>query len=109
MIGDRTTVPECGLRVDSVIPRWRAGVEKALASLRAGRMVVVTDDEDRENEGDLVIAAQDATPEVIAFMVRHTTGILCAPMTGERLDQLEIPLMTTHNTDVHQTSFTVTV
>jgi 3,4-dihydroxy 2-butanone 4-phosphate synthase/GTP cyclohydrolase II len=109
MVGDTTAVLNCGLRVDSVIPGWRAGVEKALASLRAGRMVVVTDDEDRENEGDLVIAAQDATPEVIAFMVRHTTGILCAPMTGERLDQLEIPLMTSHNTEVHQTAFTVTV
>jgi 3,4-dihydroxy 2-butanone 4-phosphate synthase / GTP cyclohydrolase II len=109
MIDDTTTGPECGLPVASVIPGWRANVEKALASLRAARMVVVTDDEDRENEGDLVIAAQDATPAVIAFMVRHTTGILCAPMTGERLDQLQIPLMTNDNTDAHQTAFTVTV
>ena len=109
MVGDTIAGPECGPPVASVIPGWRADVEKALASLRAGRMVVVTDDEDRENEGDLVIAAQDASPEVIAFMVRHTTGILCAPMTGERLDELEIPLMTTHNTDVHQTAFTMTV
>jgi 3,4-dihydroxy 2-butanone 4-phosphate synthase / GTP cyclohydrolase II len=109
MADDTAMVLDRGLRAHSVIPPWLADVENALASLRAGRMVVVTDDEDRENEGDLVIAAQDATPEVIAFIVRHTTGILCAPMTGERLDELEIPLMTSQNTDVHQTAFTVSV
>jgi 3,4-dihydroxy 2-butanone 4-phosphate synthase/GTP cyclohydrolase II len=93
----------------TVVPLWRANVERAVASLAAGRMVIVTDDEDRENEGDLVLAAQDATPEAIAFMVRHTTGILCAPMTAERLDALQVPLMTAHNTDVHGTAFTVSV
>src|SRR4051812_1063137 len=65
---------------------WLGAVEAAVEVLRSGGMVIVTDDEDRENEGDLVMAAQDASPTSIAFMVRHTTGILCAPMTPERLD-----------------------
>ena len=84
-------------------------VQRAVAALVAGRMVVVTDDADRENEGDLVLCAATATPEQVAFVVRHSTGILCAPMTGERADALLLPPMVAENTDAHGTAFTVTV
>jgi 3,4-dihydroxy 2-butanone 4-phosphate synthase/GTP cyclohydrolase II len=70
-------------------------IPEAIADVRAGRMVVVVDDEDRENEGDLTIAAEKVTPEVINFMARHGRGLICLPMTGERLDELRIPLMVT--------------
>jgi 3,4-dihydroxy 2-butanone 4-phosphate synthase/GTP cyclohydrolase II len=105
----RTTTDLRSASVERIAPPWRVAVERAVASLAEGRMIVVTDDEDRENEGDLILAAEDATPEAIAFIVRHTTGILCAPMTGERLDALQIPLMTADNTDAHSTAFTVSV
>jgi 3,4-dihydroxy 2-butanone 4-phosphate synthase/GTP cyclohydrolase II len=70
-------------------------IPEAIADVRAGRMVVVVDDEDRENEGDLTIAAEKVTPELINFMARHGRGLICLPMTGERLDELRIPLMVT--------------
>jgi 3,4-dihydroxy 2-butanone 4-phosphate synthase/GTP cyclohydrolase II len=70
-------------------------IPEAIADIRAGRMVVVVDDEDRENEGDLTVAAEKVTPEVINFMARHGRGLICLPMTGERLDELRIPLMVT--------------
>jgi 3,4-dihydroxy 2-butanone 4-phosphate synthase/GTP cyclohydrolase II len=70
-----------------------SSIPDALADIRAGRMVVVVDDEDRENEGDLTIAASEVTPEAINFMARHGRGLICLPMTGERLDELRIPLM----------------
>ncbi|MBK1787938.1 bifunctional 3,4-dihydroxy-2-butanone-4-phosphate synthase/GTP cyclohydrolase II [Prauserella sp. ASG 168] len=85
------------------------GVSAAVAELRAGRLVIVVDDADRENEADLVVAATDVRPEQIAFMSRHTTGILCVPMPGERLDLLEIGLMVGDNSDPHRTAFTVSV
>jgi 3,4-dihydroxy 2-butanone 4-phosphate synthase/GTP cyclohydrolase II len=72
-------------------------------------MVVMVDDEDRENEGDLIMAAQFATPEKIAFIVRHTSGVVVAPLTGERCDDLRLPLMVEHNTESHRTAFTVSV
>ena len=84
-------------------------VEKAICALREGRFIIVTDDEDRENEGDLIIAAEKATPEAIAFMVKHTGGILCVPMTGELLERLDIPLMVEKNTEINLTAFTVSV
>ena len=68
-------------------------IPEAIEDIRAGRMVVVVDDEDRENEGDLTIAAEKVTPEIINFMARHGRGLICLPMTGERLDELRIPLM----------------
>ena len=68
-------------------------IPEALADIRAGKMVVVVDDEDRENEGDLTIAAEKVTPEIVNFMARHGRGLVCLPMTGERLDELRIPLM----------------
>lgn len=84
-------------------------VQRAVAALAAGRMVVVTDDADREDEGDLVLPAATATPEQIAFVVRHTTGIVCAPMPGDRADALKLPPMVEDNADAHSTAFTVTV
>lgn len=86
-----------------------ATMEDALASFAAGDFVLVVDDEDRENEGDLILAAEKATAERIAFMVRHTSGLICAPVPGPRLDELGLPLMVLENTDSHETAFTVSV
>ena len=70
-----------------------SSIPEALSDFRAGKMIVVVDDEDRENEGDLTIAAEKVTPEAINFMARYGRGLVCLPMTGERLDELRIPLM----------------
>ena len=87
----------------------KATVEEAIAAIAAGDFVLVIDDENRENEGDLIIAAEKVTPEKIAFMVRHTSGLICLPVTGQRLDELGLPLMVLENTDSHKTAFTVSV
>jgi len=84
-------------------------VEDAVAAIAAGRAVVVVDDEDRENEGDLVFAAGKSTPELMAFTIRYSSGVICAPMTASTLDRLGIPLMTPHNRDRHRTAYTVSV
>jgi 3,4-dihydroxy 2-butanone 4-phosphate synthase/GTP cyclohydrolase II len=84
-------------------------VEEAIAAIARGEMVVVVDDEDRENEGDLVMAAQFATPEAIAFFLAHTSGVICVPLMPERIDELELPLMVANNTESQRTAFTVTV
>ncbi len=84
-------------------------IEDAIVDVRAGKMVVVLDDEDRENEGDLVMAAQMVTPESINFMRKHGGGLICVPMVGARLDELHIPQMVRENTAVHETAFTVSV
>ncbi|MER7760101.1 bifunctional 3,4-dihydroxy-2-butanone-4-phosphate synthase/GTP cyclohydrolase II [Streptomyces sp. NPDC097619] len=84
-------------------------VEQAIRDIAAGRPVVVVDDEDRENEGDLVIAAEKATPEIVAFMMSECRGLICAPLEGEELDRLELPQMVAHNTESMQTAFTVSV
>jgi 3,4-dihydroxy 2-butanone 4-phosphate synthase / GTP cyclohydrolase II len=86
-----------------------AAIEKSLRELRTGRMIVIADDEDRENEGDLVIAAEMVTPEVINFMATHARGLICLAMTGERLDQLELGPMVPHNTASLGTAFTVSI
>jgi len=86
-----------------------ANVEQAIAAIAGGDFVVVTDDANRENEGDLVLAAEAATPEAIAFMVRHTSGVICVPLVGSRLDELQLPLMVRENTDSLRTAFTVSV
>ena len=86
-----------------------ASIDAALAELRSGRMIVVVDDEDRENEGDLLMAADMVTPEAINFMATHGRGLICLAMTGERLDELEIPAMVPHNTALHQTGFAVSI
>ena len=84
-------------------------VEEALTAIANGEFVVVMDDKDRENEGDLIMAAERVTPEALAFMVRHTSGIICVGMTEERLNALELPQMVTQNTESQRTAFTVSV
>ncbi len=84
-------------------------IDGALADIRAGKMVVVLDDEDRENEGDLVMAAQMVTPEAINFMRRHGGGLICVPLPARRLDELQLPQMVSDNTALHETAFTVSV
>ena len=81
----------------------------ALEDIKAGRTIIVVDDENRENEGDLICAAQFATPDTINFMAVEARGLICLAMTGERLDELEIPLMVSKNTDTNQTAFTVSI
>ena len=84
-------------------------IADALADLKAGRCIVVVDDENRENEGDLIGAAQFATPDMINFMAVHARGLICLALTGDRLDQLDLPLMVANNTDSNQTAFTVSI
>src|SRR5690242_9616169 len=84
-------------------------VERAVADVATGRPVVVVDDADRENEGDIIAAASKMTPSLMAFMIRHTSGVICAPLTGQDLDRLQLPLMTTQNEERMRTAFTVSV
>ena len=84
-------------------------IEDAIADIRAGKMVIVLDDEDRENEGDLVMAAQMITPEAINFMRKEAGGLICVAIIGKRLDELQIPLMVADNTALHETAFTVSI
>ncbi|MEU9319506.1 bifunctional 3,4-dihydroxy-2-butanone-4-phosphate synthase/GTP cyclohydrolase II [Streptomyces sp. NPDC048295] len=84
-------------------------VEQAIRDIAAGRPVVVVDDEDRENEGDLVVAAEKATPEIVAFMMSECRGLICAPMENDELERLELPQMVDHNTESMRTAFTVSV
>ena len=86
-----------------------APIEDIVAAIARGEMVVMVDDEDRENEGDLIMAAEHVTAEKIAFIVRHTSGVVVAPLTGERCDDLRLPMMVDHNTESHRTAFTVSV
>jgi 3,4-dihydroxy 2-butanone 4-phosphate synthase / GTP cyclohydrolase II len=86
-----------------------AAVEDAVAAIRRGEMVIVVDDEDRENEGDLTMAAEKVTPEAINFMAKHGRGLICLPMTGERLDELDIPLMVERNSTRFETAFCVAI
>ena len=84
-------------------------IEDALDAFGKGEFLVVVDDEDRENEGDLIIAADAMTDEKMAFMIRHTSGVICAPLLDERAEELRLPLMVAENTESHRTAFTVTV
>ena len=84
-------------------------IPEAIQAIANGDMIVVVDDDDRENEGDLIVAASKATPEQIAFMVRHTSGILCAPMLAERAERLNLAPMVADNRDPLRTAFTVSV
>jgi 3,4-dihydroxy 2-butanone 4-phosphate synthase/GTP cyclohydrolase II len=86
-----------------------ATIDEALADIRAGKMVIVVDDADRENEGDFIMAAEKATPESLNFMVTHGRGIVCMPMTQQRLDELRIPLMVSKNNESHGTAFAVSI
>lgn len=84
-------------------------VEEAIEAFQAGKMVLVTDDESRENEGDLLVAAEKVTPEIINFMATHAKGLICVPMSGELIDKAGLEQMVSHNTDNHETAFTVSV
>jgi len=84
-------------------------IEDALREIREGRMVILVDDEDRENEGDLCMAAEKVTPEAINFMAKYGRGLICLPMTAEKIDALDIPLMVDHNTSPYGTGFTVSI
>ena len=86
-----------------------ARIEDAIAAYRRGEMIIVVDDEDRENEGDLTLAAEKVTPEAINFMARYGRGLICLALTGERLDALDLPLMVSHNTAHFGTAFTVSI
>ncbi len=86
-----------------------APIEEAVDAIGRGEIVVVVDDEDRENEGDLIMAAEHVTPEKVAFFLQHTSGLICAPITGERCDELQLPLMVSENTESHRTAFTVSI
>lgn len=95
--------------MDNVIDMAMDSIDDALVALAAGEMVVVLDDKGRENEGDLIIAADHATPEKLAFIVRHTTGIVCVAIESERADALGLDPMVPANSDRHGTAFTITV
>jgi 3,4-dihydroxy 2-butanone 4-phosphate synthase/GTP cyclohydrolase II len=84
-------------------------IQEAIEAIKAGRTIIVVDDEDRENEGDFLTAAHNATPETINFMIRHGRGLVCAPVTAQRAKELELDLMVSHNTTSHETNFTVSV
>ncbi len=86
-----------------------SSIDDAIRDIQEGKFVIVADDEDRENEGDLIMAAEKVTAEHLAFMVRHTSGIVCMPMLAERLDELRLPQMVSDNTESHRTAFTVSV
>ncbi|WIF96159.1 bifunctional 3,4-dihydroxy-2-butanone-4-phosphate synthase/GTP cyclohydrolase II [Caminicella sporogenes] len=84
-------------------------IQEAIEDIKKGKMIIVVDDEDRENEGDLVIAAEKVTPEAINFMAKYARGLICMPITPERLEELNIPQMVSENTDTHHTAFTVSI
>src|SRR5690349_7665657 len=86
-----------------------APIDQAIKAIRAGEMIIVVDDEDRENEGDLTMAASKVTPEAVNFMVKHGRGLLCLAMTPERLDELEIPLEVSDNSSARETAFCVSI
>ncbi|MBE9051713.1 bifunctional 3,4-dihydroxy-2-butanone-4-phosphate synthase RibB/GTP cyclohydrolase II RibA [Nostocales cyanobacterium LEGE 11386] len=105
--------PQAGENTDSaasLTPAFKFDpIDAALADLKAGRVIVVVDDENRENEGDLICAAQFATPDMINFMAVEARGLICLAMTGDRLDELDLPLMVSNITDTNQTAFTVSI
>jgi len=86
-----------------------ATVEQALEDIKAGRLIIIVDDEGRENEGDLMVAADKVTPEIINFMTRYGRGLICLPLTGDRLEELQLPLMVRDNTSRFETAFTVSI
>ena len=86
-----------------------SSVEEIIDEARNGRMFILVDHEDRENEGDLVIPAQMATPDAVNFMATHGRGLICLTLTAERIEELGLPLMSTHNSSRHETAFTVSI
>ena len=104
-----TSGPTSGLTLRPAPPGGFEAIERAVADLKAGKAVVVVDDEDRENEGDLNFAAERATPELVSFMVRYTSGYICVALTEDDCDRLDLPPMYHSNGDSFRTAFTVTV
>ncbi len=86
-----------------------SSIAEAIEDMKAGKFLIIVDDEDRENEGDLVMAAEKVTPEAVNFMAMHARGLICVPLTGKRLDELKIPMMVSNNTSKYSTAFTVSV
>ncbi len=84
-------------------------IKEAIKEIEAGRMVILVDDEDRENEGDLCMAAEAVTPEAVNFMARYGRGLICLPMTANKCDSLDLPLMVNNNTSRFETGFTVSI
>src|SRR5213078_3399499 len=84
-------------------------IDDAIADIRNGKLVIVVDDEDRENEGDFITAARNVTPEVINFMATHGRGLICAAVTEKRAKELQLELMVSNNTSAHETAFTVSI
>src|SRR3954451_18146848 len=84
-------------------------IESAIEDIKQGKLVIVVDDEDRENEGDFITAARNATPEVINFMSKYGRGLICAPITQQRAEELQLDLMVSNNTALHETPFTVSI
>jgi 3,4-dihydroxy 2-butanone 4-phosphate synthase/GTP cyclohydrolase II len=107
--GRRTVTKNLAYIDPAMMPARRSSVDTAIAAIRAGELVIVADSTDRENEGDLIAAAGLVTPELITRMLRHTSGLICVAMKGERLDELGIPLMAVRNTESRRTAFTVSV
>jgi 3,4-dihydroxy 2-butanone 4-phosphate synthase/GTP cyclohydrolase II len=98
-----------GTEPEAAVDHGFASIPEVIAAIACGEMVVMVDDEDRENEGDLIMAAQFATPEALAFIVRHSSGVVCAPLTAVRCEELRLPLMVEQNTESHRTAFTDSV
>src|SRR3954469_6140434 len=84
-------------------------IEEAIAEIKAGKVVIVVDDDNRENEGDFITAAENVTPEIINFMATYGRGLICAPITEERCEELQLEMMVPKNTSSHKTPFTVSV
>ena len=89
--------------------RFLSKIEDVIEDARNGRMFILVDDEDRENEGDLIIPAQMATPEAVNFMAKYGRGLICLPLSRRRVEELELPLMSSNNQARHQTAFTVAI
>src|SRR3989442_14772613 len=84
-------------------------IESAIEDIKKGKLIIVVDDEDRENEGDFITAAHNVTPKIINFMSMHGRGLICAPLAEERCEELKLQPMVSHNTSLHETAFTVSV
>src|SRR3984893_19449011 len=95
--------------VHAEVSKYLSAADELIEEARNGRMFILVDDEDRENEGDLVVPAQFATPDAINFMARHARGLVCLAMTRQRVEQLGLPLMGAHNGTRHQTAFTISI
>lgn len=98
------------MKLRKVKEKYRfSSIDSAIVDFAKGKCVIVVDDEDRENEGDLIYSAQRSTPELVSFLIKNTSGVICVPMEEERLNELELDMMTQHNTALHETAFTVSV